>query len=267
MNRIICCSGILLLVLAISFGALAQGLHVESQSTGGPIGNGKEEMWLMPKMMKMVRSQTGETVIIRLDKELFITVDPDKKTYSEMTFAEMEGMMKKAGGAMEAKMAEMKKRLADMPEDQRKMVEQMMENKMGLAGKDEKIDVEKSPDTKKISGYNCRKYVITRDGKDFMTVWATKDISGFDVIRKDWEEFSKRMMAMTPMAGKGIGSAYGKIDGFPIQTELGKDMVSTVTKIEKKSTPASDFEPPSGYKKVKPRMMEEQMPHDDSEDK
>jgi hypothetical protein len=33
--------------------------------------------------------------------------------------------------------------------------------------------------------------------------------------------------------------------------------VSTVTKVEKKATPAGEFEVPSGYKKVKSQMLEE----------
>ena len=212
----------------------------------------------MPKMMKGVTKETGETFIVRLDKELFITVNPDDKTYSEMTFAEMEGATKKAGGKMDSKMAEMQKQLAGMPEEQRKMVEKMMADKMpgAEAAKDAKVEVNKTGDTKTISGFSCRKFVITQDDKDAMTVWATKDVSGFDGMRKDWEEFTKRMMAMNPMVGKGIGEAFKKIDGFPVQREMGHGMTSTVTKVERRTTAAGDFEVPSGYKKVKSQMME-----------
>lgn len=246
-----------LLAVALAVPAVAQGLYWESTMTGGPVGERTEEMWAMPKMMKGVTKETGETFIVRLDKELLITIDPKEKTYSEITFAEMESMMKKASGQMDAKMAEMQKKLADMPEEQRKMVEQMMAGKMPGRPKDAKVEVEKTGDKKTISGYACTKYAVTQDGKEAMTLWVTKDVKGFASMRKDLEEFSKRMMAMNPMGGKGLGEGYKKIDGFPIRTEMSGAFTSTVTKIEEKSTPASAFEVPAGYKKVKPKMMDE----------
>jgi len=243
-----------LFVVGLAAGAVAQGLYWESVMTGGPIGERTEQMWAVPKKMKGVTKENGETFIVRLDKELFITIDPKEKTYTEMTFAEMEAMMKKAGSQMD----EMQKKLAEMPEEQRKMMEQMMGDKMGgmKASKDAKVDVKNTGDKKTISGFSCTKFVATQDGKDVMTLWVTKDVSGFDAMRKDWEEFSKRMMALNPMGGKGLGEAFKKIDGFPIQTEMGHGMTSTVTKIEKKTAPASEFEVPAGYKKVKSQMGE-----------
>lgn len=242
-------------VIGLAASAVAQGLHWTSTKKGGPIGERTEDMWVVPKKLKSVTKETGEALIVRLDKELFITIDSKENTYSEITFAEMESTMKKAGGKMDAQMAEMQKQLAGMSEEQRKMVEQMMGNRTQGMAKDAKMDVEKTGDTKKISGFGCTKYAVTQDGREVMTVWATKDVGGFDAMRKDWEELSKRMMAMNPMV-KGIGEAFGKIDGFPIQTEMGSGMVSTVTMVEKKTAPASEFEVPAGYKKVKPKMMD-----------
>ncbi len=244
---------IVLCILGLAISAVAQGLYLES-TISGAIGERHEQMWAIPKKMKGVSKETGETYIVRLDKELFITLDPAEKTYTEMTFAEMEAMMKKVGGKMDARMAEMKKKLADMPEEQRKMVEQMMGDKMGGAS-EAKIEVQKTGEKKKLSGFTCTKFVATQDGNEIMTLWATKDVSGFDAMKKDWEEFGKRMMAMNPM-GKGLGDAFKQVDGFPIQTEL-RGMTSTVTKIEKKTAPASEFEVPAGYKKVQSKMMEE----------
>lgn len=254
-----------LFAIGLTGTTFAQGLYWESTISGGSVGERNEQMWAVPKKMKGVTKGTGETFIVRLDKEVFITIDPTEKTYSEMTFAEMEEMMKKVGGEMDSKMAEMQKQLAAMPEEQRKMVEKMMPG-MGAA-KDAKVDVKNTGDKKTISGFSCTKVVVTQDGKDMMTLWVTKDVSGFDAMRKDWEEFSKRMMAMNPMGGKGLGEAFKKIDGFPIQTEMGQGITSTVTKIEKKTATASEFEVPAGYKKVKASMMDEVDQMDAKEEK
>lgn len=253
----ICVTMAVLVVFGLTAPAVAQGLYWESTMTGGPIGERTEEMWAVPKMMMGVTKETGETFIVRLDKELFITIDPKEKTYSEMTFAEMEGMMKKMGGRMDARMAEMQKKLAEMPEEQRKMVEKMMSSKMPGTAKDAKVEVENTGDKKTINGFACTKYAVTQDGKEAMTLWVTKSVKGFESMRKDWQQFSERMMAMNPMGGKGLGEAFKKIDGFPIQTEMGQGMTSTVTKIEEKTAPASAFEVPAGYKKVNPKMMDD----------
>jgi hypothetical protein len=251
-------SMVALFAVGLAVSAVAQGLYWESTMSGGPIGERNEQMWAIPKKMKGVTKGTGETYIVRLDREVFITIDPKEKTYSEITFAEMEEMMKKASSKMDAQMEEMQKQLAGMPEEQRKMVEKMMADKMPAKGSanDAKVDVKNTGDKKTISGFSCTKFVITQDGQDKMTLWVTKDVSGFDALRKDWEEFSRRMMAMNPMGGKGLGEAFKKIDGFPIQTDMGQGMTSTVTKIEKKTAPASEFEVPAGYKKVKSDMMD-----------
>jgi Domain of unknown function (DUF4412) len=250
-------SMVALIVVSFAASGLAQGLYWESTMTGGPISTRTDQMWVVPKKMKGVTEGTGETFIIRLDKELFITIDPNEKTYSEMTFDDIEKVMNKAGSKINAGMAEMRKKLAEMPEEQRKMVEQMMGSRMAMTATDAKVKVTKTGDTKTISGFPCTKYDVTRDGKEFMTLWITKSVKEFESMRKDWEEFSKRLSAMNPMAGSGIADAYSQIDGFPIQSILAGGMTTTVTKIEEKTAPASAFEVPSGYKKVKPKMMEE----------
>jgi hypothetical protein len=250
------------------FGTMAaQGLYWESKVTGGPMGEKVTKSYAMPKKFKT--EGAGETVIARLDKELFIMMNPEKKEYSEMTFAEMEDMVKKMGSKMDGKMAEMQKKLKGMPEEQRKMVEQMMGDRMGAMKKEARIEVQSTGDKQTINGFACRKYVMTSDGKDMMTLWTTKDVKGFEEMRKDWQEFSKRMMAMNPMRQKGIAEGMTKVDGFPIQTEMGMGITNTVTKVEKRSTPASEFEVPAGYKKVKPKWMGEveKMDKGEKEDK
>jgi hypothetical protein len=244
--RLIVGTAIILSVYAAA--ALAQGMYWESTVTGGPQGEQFHQMWAMPKMMKSITKDQPDQFIIRLDKQIFITIDTKEKTYSEITFTEMEAAMKKIGAKMDTRMAELKKKLAEMPEEQRKMMEKMMGARLGDAdGKEEKVTVKNTGE----------KTVVSQGENTMMTLWVTKSVSGFDAMRKDWEEFSKRMMALNPMGGKGLGEAFKQIDGFPIQTEMMKGIVSTVTKVEKKVTPAGEFEVPSGYKKVKSQMLEE----------
>ncbi len=231
----------------------SQGAYWESSVSGGP--GEKERMdkaYYMPRMLKMVQGDDGQSAVIRLDKEMMIMIDPKEKTYWEISFDKMERIMKGASAQMTAQMAEMQKQLEQMPEDQRKMAEQMMgAHKPGSAPK---IEASNTGETKTISGYACTKYIIKHDDKEAATVWATRDVKKFDVMKKDMEEFGKRMQAMIP-GGKGVNGLMGGIDGFPIQTETVGGRKTVVTKIEERSTPADEFEAPAGYRKTEPPMM------------
>ena len=248
----------LMLALSTAVGAFGQGVYTESKASGGPLPHEQlHKMYYMPGMFK---TTTGDEnyMIVRLDKEIIYVVKPKDKTYSEITFAEIEAMMKKANEKMAANQGKMdaaREKLASLPPEQRKMVEKMMGDRMAaMGGKDSKIDVTRSGESKAISGYACTKYVVTQDGKEFMTMWTTKDVKEFASMRKDFEAFSQRMASMNPMMGKGYMEAFRKLEGFPIETDM-MGMTQVVTKIEKRTTPSSEFEVPSGYTKVESDMQ------------
>jgi hypothetical protein len=229
----------------------SQGLYWEG-TISGPMFQGKEiaaKTYYIPKLLKQVHGDSGEVTIMRLDKEVIITVNKKDSTYSEMTFAEMEAEMKNAGGQMDEKMAEAEKEMEDLPPEQKKMVEEMMA-KMGKKKDESNIEVTETGGKKTISGYSCTEYVATEDGKSFLTVWTTNDIKGFEPLADDLMELLRRMAEMIPMMGRSRAEAMKKVKGFPILTEA-QQVKTLVTNVEKRSTPASEFEVPEGYKLLK----------------
>lgn len=250
-------AGALALVIGLSVQAFAQGLCWEGIHAGR---EGKEQgvskFYYMPRMYKTVMEDGKNSVIIRLDKEKMLMVDHGKRTYQEMTFAEMETMMKGVNSKMQEAMKQMEKELAGMPAEQRKIVEQIMgKNPMPMVKEEKKTDVKKTGETKKIGNYTCTKYVLKEADEDVATIWATKDIGDFKTIQRDMEEFGRRMAAMMPEnLTSRVDSATALIDGFPVRTEMKDGTSMTVTSVEKHSTPASEFEAPSGYKKEKSPM-------------
>jgi len=249
-SRITTRHGVLAAAMLVAASVFAQGLYTESSTSGGPLGDKARlaKSFMMPKMYRH-EGDDGQAVIIRLDKEKFYMVNPAEKTYSEMTFKEMEEGMKKAGEKMDKRMTEMQEKMKDMPEEQRKMIEKMMGSTGAGKGKAEKVDVTGPGEKKTISGYVCARYTAAANGKDILTAWTTKDVKGFESLKGDWEEFSTRMVALSPVGGKGIAEAFKKIKGFPLQTEM-MGMTTVVTKIESRSTPAAQFEIPEGYTKT-----------------
>lgn len=229
--------------------AAAQGMYYETAITGGPFGgeNGAlTKTFLMPRMMKQVDGESQDFMIFRLDQEKIVSVDTREKTYWEQTFTELEEAVKAASGRMEKQMAEMQKYLKDLPEEQRKMMEGMAGTSVEKLGE---VRVSNTGEKKSISGFTCTKFEAREGKRVLMTIWATREVKGFDALRKDYESVSRRMTAMNPAFTRGLVDAMLKIEGFPIRTEWG-EVVSTVTKIEQKSTPESAFMVPAGYTRV-----------------
>lgn len=245
------------LALAVAIPALGQGFYWQAK-TEGSVGESTTENFAMPKMFKTVIKggpNDGSVTIMRLDKQVFWTLDSKKKTYSELTFDEMEKMASKMGTKMDAAMEKMNKELADMPKEQREMMMKMMGGKMpGASATDAAIEVKKTSERKTISGYATTKYQVRQDGNDIVTLWITKDVKGFEKLMADWKQFANRMSSLTARFGKGVAEAYKDVDGFPMQTTatmMNQSVTTTVTKLENRSTPASEFDVPAGYTKVK----------------
>ena len=249
---------LLALAVLIVVASSAQGLHWKTTTTamGKDMNN---EFFFMPKMVKTV-SDDGEILLLRIDKKVIYTVNAKEKQYSETTFREVDSLMAKMANKAKAASEKMKEQLKNVPEAQRKMMEQMM----GGAGNEAPAVTKKTDDQKKIAGYNCTKYIIMQGEKEVITAWETQDVKEFAGMQKDFEEFSKRMMGQMP----GMGSAveeYMKLRGFAMEMQFGTMMTQVVTSMEKRATPASEYEVPSGYTKVKSQWQLELEKPDEKE--
>jgi GLPGLI family protein len=249
---------LLALVAVIVVSASAQGLHWKS-TTKAMSKEMNNEFFFMPKMVKTI-ADGGEVMLLRVDKKMIYTVNDAEKQYSETTFDEFDALMGKMVNRSKATSDKMKEQLKNMPEAQRKMVEQMMSG----AGKEEPATTKSTGEQKKIAGYNCSKHIIMQGEKELMTVWVTQEVKEFSAMRKDFEEFSKRMMGRMP----GMVSATQelmKLPGFAMETQFGTMMTQSITSMEKRTTPASAFEVPAGYTKVKSKWQEQLEASDEKE--
>ena len=233
--------GAVAVVVASARVAAAQGLYWESTTTGVGKQPKTTQTYAMPKMMKIVSAHS--IILLRGDQDKFVIADTKNQTYRELTFTEMESATKFMQEQMAAARAEMEKQMKDMSPEQRESMEKML-SKIPAAGaaKPSAVVVKNTGETKTIGGYNCTKYVATGDGKTISVLWTTQDVKGFEQLRDDWVALQKRM------AATDLGDAYSKIDGFPMATEIG-DVKTVVTKVERRTIAASEFDVPAGYKK------------------
>lgn len=225
---------------------LGQGLYWESTISAPAAGKEvKSTNSYRPKMFKQT-SENG-AMIFRLDKEMMYLVDNVKMEYTEMTFAQMEAATKQAMSQIE----ELRKKMKDMPPEQRKQMEAMLGSSDMAGMSKSKIEVKKTGEKKTINGYACIKYILKENGKEVGTIWTTGAVADYAKMKNDMKEFSERLMTQMPN-GKELANAMKKVEGFPIQTSIA-GMTTTVTKVEKKLISISEFEVPAGYKKVKPQ--------------
>jgi hypothetical protein len=100
--------------------------------------------------------------------------------------------------------------------------------------------------------------------KEMVTVWATPDLKEFAGMRKDFEEFSKRIMGQMPGMGAAVEELM-KLPGFGMETQFGTMMTQVVTSMEKRTTPAAEYVVPNGYTKVKSEWQQQLEKTDEKE--
>lgn len=224
--------------------ARSQGLYWEA-SQAQKEGSGVSRFYLLPKMMKEVSAGGERISIYRLDKDIIYRINVREKSYTTTTFAEMESRMKDAQSKLAEGISKLKDKLDALPPEKRKMLEQQMGTLMGKGSAPTRVEVVATGERATISGYSSTKTVFRRDGKDMITFWTTKDVKEYAPFREELIGFMKRTLTANPFA-RDFADAFSKLDGFPVRTETGGS-TETVTKVEKRSLSASDFEVPSGY--------------------
>ncbi len=242
------------MVLSLFLDDASAQIYTESTTSAG----GKKrsaQSYYMPGMFKFVQDD-GSTVIMRFDRDYWIGADGRKKEYWQMTFTELEAKMKNMGAQMDAAMQQMQKKLESMPPEQRKKIEQMMGSQLGGKSPSGPLAVKKGGPARTIAGLTCTRFSVTESGNEVLVLWTARDVPEFAAMRKDYERFSRSMATMRRSSGsdtqtRAWAEAMQAIEGFPMETES-EGSKTTVTKLERRPTPAGEFEAPAGFKKIPP---------------
>ncbi len=201
---------------------------------------------------KISMSGLRNGMIFRGDQKLMWILNPEKKTYSEMTEADLQAMEEK----MNAPMAELEKMKAQLPPA---MLEQMKRSMPGAAAP--KRTVVPMNEARTINGFPCRGYAVSSESGSASEVWSTdpasvelepEDLSAF----KEFAAFMKTMMpgmeSWADWAKDFDHPKEGQVPGVPILTivkdESGKELHRTeLVRVEHGAVATSEFEVPAGY--------------------
>ena len=214
----------------------------------------------------------GTTFIIDLAKSLFTATDDADRVYWSGTVdayvREVKAFQEAANDLARKQMEEASK---DMAPDQRKAVEDLLQQTRGanvssaspLAARRPAVKVEPTAETGTIAGQAATKVTVYADGKPYQEVWLAK---GF-TLKADLD--LKRLRAMQTQLTQAIMAgipgrqaveedpAYEQIleQGYPVKiVELGEggepESVTEVVRLEKRDIPEREFLVPEGYRRI-----------------
>ena len=203
---------------------------VSEQTTQGVPGQ--------PDGVKMIKSyvtsyasrvESGrEVTIMDLKEEVMYVLDPQKRTYSKMDMKEIGGLPAEA---------------AEMSAEERAMMQNMMKKMAGS------MQVTPTNETKKISGYECKKVLVSIMGMS-SEYWVSKDVEGYDDLEKMGSKMAQIAEKNPMLQNINVAGMVEKIDGFPVQmvmNVMGGKMVTTLKEMEKRSLDKKLFTVPKGY--------------------
>lgn len=217
-----------------------------------------------------MESGRGEVMLYNAATKKMTLIRTAQQTYHELGPDDM----KRIGAQMDAARAQMQARMANMPPEQRKMVEQMMAQQGrpapgAPAVKEPEWTFQAAGQKKTINGFPCEVYKVLEGAaqreEDCLSPWGKALVTREDLsaLLRFAESITSMMGEMGgPMRGQ-VGAAMtrvGKFPGFPVQRVLpGRDggpaETETLKQLERKSLPASLFTVPAGFKRAEMPQM------------
>jgi hypothetical protein len=201
---------------------------------------------------------TGGKHVVMFDgaKQVLTMVDPDKKTYQEITKADVDSLAAQMAPAM----AQMQEMLKSLPPEQRAKYEAAMKGR-GLPGPGAAAPktVYKKVGTDKVGKWTCDKYEAYK-GEQKTADICTVDpkVLGFTAsdldVAKQMGAFFKSFMPQMADQGFRVGTVTEQgFSGVPVRqtfTISGQQTVMEITDVSRQAFPDSVFQVPAGYQKT-----------------
>ena len=208
---------------------------------------------------KKVRIETEKKIIvIDFEKGRFLTLDPSKKTYTDLTLEHVKAAQERTLKWLANLRKDMEKKLMALPPDKqdalRKKMEAMPSLDLGDVNKEIAFEVKPTGKREEINGFACEAYEIYENGKKSTIYWVTKSVpvGPFDTYQQEkrkWLEGSNPAMLYRLDEWEHI-----RDKGFPVKVIRIKPVMGKVTftqevvEVEDKNLPESLFQPPADFK-------------------
>jgi len=244
-----------LLLAAWPLSAAGGVLIVEKTTTGdGPPRT--HHVQIDRDWMRVEHQMSGDKGAFIFDgaREMVLMVNYDRKTYSEMTKADVERL----GSQMSSAMAQMQEAMKKMSPEQRVMMESMMKGRMAAVGAPAQPTTYKKVGTGTVGRWTCDRYEGYRNDQKTSEL-CTVDPSVLGFVPGDFEvsrklaEFFKKLVPQNAEDLFSLGKPdEGGFSGVPVRRvfSMGQRQITTETAdVTRQSFPPSTWEVPAGFTK------------------
>ena len=218
-----------------------------------------ETVYLQNNIMKVVQPEM--VTMFDLNKETIIVISPEKKVYWTGKVTDYKNEIK------EAMQSAMEEQLKNAREEQKEMIRKMyqgmiesIDNPSKFAGEEPEeydLQIEKTNEKERLAGHIAVKYQVSVNGSLKEEAWLSESNKAHNEF--DINKFYNIFGDFTSQAG--IVAFYQNHEeyiefakkGFPLKSINyfgGYESISEVTDLKKSNIEASEFIPPSDYKKV-----------------
>ena len=214
----------------------------------------------------------GNTFIMDFAKNLFIATDQENRVYWSGTVDDYVQEVKTfQQAANDLAREQMEEAMKEMPPDQRKSMEDILQQMRGsgppaptqAAVKRPQVKVAQTSETAMLAGQQAVKTMVYADGKPYQEVWVAKGVTvkaELDLKRLRGLQAKLTQALMTDLPSQQPveeDPAYEQLleQGYPMKiVELGEggepESVTEVVRIEKRDIPEGEFQPPEGYRRI-----------------
>lgn len=210
---------------------------------------------------KHVSPEDGMISIFDSAKGVITMVSEHERVYAS---GKPEDFCKGMKEMMDAAKEQMDAAMANIPPEQRAMMEEMMKQSMPAesAGPVAKpsVSIQKAGSGGKVAGWDTDKYKVMVDGNLYEEVWLVSDSTlKKDIEKVDFSIFQKFSSCTEDQYGRGQDPEdtpeYMELmkEGFQVKTVSHGDVEhhsSDTVSLEKRDIPESEFKVPAGYRKV-----------------
>ncbi len=256
LKALMCLAGVVVMTGGVQ---AASGVLIAERTTMGTASPITTQVQIDSNHMRAeVATGPGATQIILFDgvKKVLDILDPVRKTYHEMTQADVERL----GGQMQAAMAQMQTMMATMSPAQRAQMEQMMQGRglPGMGAAPVKTEYRKVG-TGRVGQWACDTYEGTQNGQKTSEI-CTVAPSVLGLTADDFamaRQLGEFFKSVIPQGASGQLVTVGQMDqegfsGVPVRrvaTVAGQETTTEITQVTHQSFDASTFEVPAGFTK------------------
>lgn len=237
----------------------ASGIHITAKTTSGGNTQTSQIQLDANHMRADGNGLDGVNGVVIFDgtKQVMDIVNRDKRTYMEVTKADID----RVGGQMSSAMSQMNQAMAKMSPEQRAQVEAAMRDRMpqmGAGAPPAKTEYRKTG-TDTVGKWTCDKYEGYRNGQKVTELCTVPPSTlGFTAsdfaVMQQMRDFFSKVVPMRADQMLAIGSPEAGFSGVPVRSityGAGGSTESTteLTDISRQNIPDSAFVVPSGFQK------------------